>query len=195
MGVGKIAREGSVATGVRGIEAVVGAQGIHYLKKLEGEIGRLATILKASPHDVVDRVEKLLDQMKRLEKEIQKMKTRSGEAAGEEETVQEIKGVKVLTVLSTVDDAKLLREISDQKIQKLGSGILVLGAAAGDKVNLIIRVSKDLISKYHAGNLLKEIALIVGGTGGGRADMAQGGGSKPEALKEALNKVYTLVNV
>jgi alanyl-tRNA synthetase len=192
IGLLKITGEGSVAAGIRRVEAVVGAQGIHYLKRLEGEIDRLAAMLKANPHDVVDRVEKLLDQVKRLEKDLQKAKTRGAEG-GEQEEVREVKGVKVLTSIVAVDDPKLLRDLSDQKIQKLGSGIAALGAVTDGKVTLIIRVSKDLASKYHAGNILKEIAPIVGGTGGGRPDMAQGGGSKPEALKEALQKVPSLI--
>jgi alanyl-tRNA synthetase len=189
----KITGEGSVAAGIRRVEAVVGAQGIHYLKRLEGEIDRLAAMLKANPHDVVDRVEKLLDHVKRLEKDLQKAKTRGAEGGGEQEEIKEVKGVKVLTSIVAIDDPKLLRDLSDQKIQKLGSGILALGAANGDKVTLIIRVSKDLTSKYHAGNLLKEIAPIVGGTGGGRPDMAQGGGSKPESLNEALQRILSLI--
>jgi len=193
IGLLKVTAEGSVAAGVRRIEAVVGAQGLHYLKRMEGEIDRVAALLKSSPHDVVDRVEKLLDQVKKLEKDLQKMKTRGGDAAGEQEEIKDVNGVKVLTALVTIDDPKLLRDISDQKIQKLGSGILALGAVAGDKVTIIIRVSKDLTSKYHAGNILKEIAPIVGGTGGGRPDMAQGGGNKPEALKEALDKILSIL--
>ncbi len=193
IGLLKMVSEGSVAAGVRRIEAVVGRQGILYLKKMENEVSRLATILKASPAEVVDRVEKLLDQVKRLEKEMQKMKLRSPSDGGDQEEVREIKGIKVMTVLSSVDDPKVLRDLSDQKIEKLGSGILFLGSASGEKVILLLRVSKDLTSKFHAGNLLKEIAPIVGGTGGGRPDMAQGGGTKPELLKIALAKIYELV--
>ncbi len=191
IGLLKVTSEGSVAAGVRRIEAVVGNQGVSYLRKMEGEISRLAQILKATPSDVVDRVEKLLDQVKRLEKEIQKQKARP--EGDEKEEVREVKGIKVLTSLSSVDDGKALRDLSDQKIQKLGSGIVLLGSAAGDKVNLVVRVSKDLTSRFHAGNLLKEIAPIVGGTGGGRPDMAQGGGTRPEALKEALQRIYSLL--
>jgi alanyl-tRNA synthetase len=176
------------------VEAVVGAQGIHYLKKLESEVDRIAAMLKANPNDVVDRVQHLLDQMKKLEKDLQKAKTKGADAGGEQEEVKEVNGVKVLTSIVSIDDPKLLREISDQKIQKLGSGIMALGTTVDGKVTLIIRVSKDLTSKYHAGNILKEIAPIVGGTGGGRPDMAQGGGSKPEALKEALLKVSQIIS-
>jgi alanyl-tRNA synthetase len=194
IGLLKVTTEGSVAAGIRRIEAVVGPQGVNYLKRMEGEISRLAAILKTSPADVVDRVEKLLDQVKRLEKDIQKFKSRgAGEGGEEKEEVREVKGVKVLTLLSGVDDPKLLRDLSDQKIQKLGSGIVLLGSSGDGKVFLILRVSKDLTTKYHAGNLLKEIAPLVGGTGGGRPDMAQGGGSKPEALPEALKKIYSIL--
>jgi len=193
IGLLKITSEASVAAGIRRIEAVVGAQGIHYVKKLESEVDRIAQILKANPNDVVDRVEKLLDQVKKLEKDLQKAKTKGADAGGDLEELKEINGVKVLTAIVSIDDPKLLRDISDQKIQKLGSGILVLGAVNGDKVTLIVRVSKDLTEKYHAGNILKEIAPIVGGTGGGRSDMAQGGGSKPEGIKDALQKVLKMV--
>ncbi len=193
IGLLKITNEGSVAAGIRRVEAVVGAQGIHYLKRLESEIDRLASVLKTNPHDVVERVEKLLDQVKRLEKDLQKAKTKGVDAGGEQEELKDVNGVKVVTSIVAVEDPKLLRDLSDQKIQKLGSGIAALGCTNGDKVTLIIRVSKDMTSKYHAGNILKEIAPIVGGTGGGRPDMAQGGGSKPEALKEALQKIYGLI--
>jgi alanyl-tRNA synthetase len=193
IGLLKITSESSVAAGIRRVEAVVGAQGIHYVKKLESEVGRIAQMLKANPNDIVDRVEKLMDQVKKLEKDLQKAKTKGADAGGEQEEVKDVNGVKVLTSIVAVDDPKLLRDISDQKIQKLGSGIAALGAVSEGKVTLIVRVSKDLASKYHAGNILKEISPIVGGTGGGRPDMAQGGGSKPEALKEALQKVVSLI--
>ncbi len=193
IGLLKVTSEGSVAAGIRRIEAVVGAQGLHYLKKMESEIDRLASMLKSNPNDVVDRVQHLLDHVKRLEKDLHKAKTKGGEGAGEQEEIKDVNGVKVLTSIVSIDDPKLLRDVSDQKIQKLGSGVLALGAVSEGKVTLIIRVSKDLASKYHAGNILKEIAPIVGGTGGGRPDMAQGGGSKPEALKGALEKIYSLI--
>jgi alanyl-tRNA synthetase len=193
IGLLKITGEGSVAAGIRRVEAVVGVQGIHYLKKLESEIDRLAAMLKSNPHDVVERVEKMLDQVKRLEKDLQKAKTKGADAGGEQEEIKEVNGVRILTSIVSIEDPKLLRDLSDQKIQKLGSGIAALGAVADGKVTLIIRVSKDLTSKYHAGNILKEIAPIVGGTGGGRPDMAQGGGSKPEALKDALGKIFSFI--
>ncbi|HSA59282.1 MAG TPA: alanine--tRNA ligase, partial [bacterium] len=139
IGLLKITGEGSVAAGIRRVEAVVGVQASHYLKKLESEIDRLAAVLKANPHDVVDRVEKLLDQVKRLEKDLQKARTtmtRGAEGGGEQEEIKDVNGVKVLTSIVAIDDPKLLRDLSDQKIQKLGSGIAALGAANGDKVTL-----------------------------------------------------------
>ena len=191
IGLLKVTAEGSVAAGVRRIEAVVGDQGIHYLRKIESEISRLSTLLKTSPAELMDRVEKLIDQTRKLEKELQKYKMSSG--GEEQEEMREVKGVKVLTFLTSVDDPKILRDLSDQKIQKVGSGVVLLGAASNDKVTLILRVSKDLAGKIHAGNLMKDLAALVGGTGGGRPDMAQGGGNRPEALKGALQKIYELI--
>ncbi len=194
IGLLKVMSEGSVAAGVRRMEAIVGTQGVHYLRKLESEIVRMAGLLKSAPAEVGDRVEKLLEQVKRLEKEIQKYKLGAlGDSGGDQEDMREVKGIKVLTLLSCTDDPKVLRDLSDQKIQKLGSGIALLGASAGDKVSLILRVSKDLVQKYHAGHLMKELAPLVGGTGGGRPDMAQGGGTKPELLKETLQKIFSLI--
>jgi alanyl-tRNA synthetase len=192
IGLLKLVSEGSVAAGVRRIEAVVGNQAVHYMRKMEGEIHRLASLLKSSPADVAERVEKLLDQVKRLEKEIQKQKTK-GVSGEEKEETKEINGVKVLTFIAPLDDPKILRELSDQKIQKLGQGIALLGAVSDGKVTLILRVSKDLTSKYNAGNLMKELSAMVGGTGGGRPDMAQGGGTNPAALPEAIQKFYSLI--
>jgi alanyl-tRNA synthetase len=88
---------------------------------------------------------------------------------------------------------KALRELSDQLISKLGSGLSVLGSATGDKATLIVRVSKDLTSRFHAGDIVKELAPLVGGSGGGRPDMAQAGGSDVAGLKNALSKVYELI--
>ncbi len=193
IGLLKITNESSVAAGVRRIEAVVGSQGVHYLRRLDGDVSKLAGLLKTTPFDIIDRVEKLLDQVKKLEKDVQKYKMGAAGTGTDQEEVQEIKGVKVLTLLSATDDSKLLRDLSDQKIQKLGSGIALLAAVAGEKVSLILRVSKDLASKYHAGNIMKELAPIVGGTGGGRPDMAQGGGTQPSSIKGVFQKLFELL--
>lgn len=194
IGLLKVTSEGSVAAGVRRIEAVVGSQGVNYLRQMEGEVSRLAALLKTSPGALMDRVGKLLDQVKNLEREVQKHKSGpAGTGTEESEETREVKGIKILTVLSPVGDPKALRDISDQKIQKLGSGIAALGAIVGDRVSLIVRVSKDLTGQYNAGALIKPLCDLVGGTGGGRPDMAQGGGNKPGALKEALEKIYLIV--
>jgi alanyl-tRNA synthetase len=107
--------------------------------------------------------------------------------------VKEVKGIKVLAAAVGESDPKRLREMTDGLKDKLKSGIIVLGGKEEGKVSLIIVVTKDLTKQYHAGNLIKEIAQIVGGSGGGRPDMAQAGGTKPEKLTEALNKIYELV--
>ena len=154
----------------------------------------MATALKVAPALVAERVEKLLGQVRDLEKalEQEKRKKMGGSAGADAEEIREIKGVKVLTSVSSVGDAKLLREVSDRLIQKIGSGIVAVGTTEGDKVSVIVRVSKDLTEKYQAGELIKPIADAVGGKGGGRPDMAQAGGNQPTALPEALRKIFSL---
>lgn len=193
VGLLKLVSESSVAAGVRRVEAVVGDAGLRHLRKMEEGLLKASTLLKSTPHDLVDRVEKLLDQIKKLEKDVQKYKMGSAGGA-EQEDLFEVHGVKVLVLKSATDDAKILRELSDQKIQKLGSGVALLAGVAGDKMSLILRVSKDLSSKYPAGTLMKELAPILGGTGGGRPDMAQGGGSDVSKWSEAVHKLKLLLS-
>lgn len=189
IGLLKLVSESSVAAGVRRVEAVVGNPGLHYLRKMEDSLLKASTLLKSTPAELIDRVEKMLDQMKKLEKEVQKYKLGSASGSADQEENFEVNGVKVSILKSATDDAKVLRELSDQKIQKLGSGIALLAGIAGDKISLILRVSKDLSSKYQAGALMKELAPILGGTGGGRPDMAQGGGSDISKWNEAIQKL------
>jgi alanyl-tRNA synthetase len=120
-----------------------------------------------------------------------KMATMS--AAGVDDEVREINGVKVLAKQVPADGANALREAADQFRDRLKSGVVALGSEAGGKAMLIVVVTKDLTGKFHAGKIVKEIAAVVGGGGGGRPDMAQAGGSKPEKLAEALEKVYSIV--
>ncbi len=194
IGLLKITSEGSVAAGVRRIEAMAGRQGMACLRNIENEVLRLAHLLKTTPAELGDRVEKMLEQVRRLEKDLLKARTGSaGQSGDDKEETHEIKDIKVLTLVTALDDPKLLREISDQKIQKLGAGVALLASAHEGKVSMILRVSKELSSKYHAGHLMKELSAIVGGTGGGRPDMAQGGGTRPEAIPEAIAKLRSLL--
>jgi alanyl-tRNA synthetase len=190
----KILSESSVASGVRRIEAMTGADTIQYLRKLEGQIQDLARQLKVAPEEVLDRVAKQGEQLKKAEREISKLKAElagggSGGQPDVSEQIKEIGGVKVLASRRDLDDVEGLRALSDQMIQKLGSGIAVLGSAANGKATLIVRVSKDLTGKFKAGDIVKELAKEVGGSGGGRPDMAQAGGPDVAGLDRALEKV------
>ncbi len=189
IGLFKITGESSVAAGVRRIEAIAGQEALRRLQELEGQMAQLATSLKVAPAQVLERIEKLLAQIKDLEKSLDRAK-RQQSSGGDTEELREIQGVKVLTSLSSVGDGKLLREVSDRLIQKLGSGIVAVGTVEGDKVSIIVRVSPDLTTKFKAGELIKPLAEKVGGKGGGRPDMAQAGGANTAALQETLQSIY-----
>ncbi|EKD41435.1 MAG: hypothetical protein ACD_73C00722G0002, partial [uncultured bacterium] len=164
------------------------------LKRFEND---LSAKLKAAPEEIPAKIAKLSERVRELEKEISRVKSQAAMGGGKEDyltKVKEIKGVKVLVLEVEIDDAKALREFSDQVKSRLGSGISVVASKAGGKVSIIVTVSKDLAEKYHAGNIIRELAAIVGGKGGGRPDMAQAGGSDTSKLPEALNKVYELVS-
>ncbi|MBI4196572.1 MAG: alanine--tRNA ligase [Deltaproteobacteria bacterium] len=173
----KLVQESSVAAGIRRVEAVVGDSALRKLQEMEDQISKIAGSLRVPATQVAERVEKLLEQIKTLEKELEHQRKRAATGSGGvEERVEEVKGVRLHFLKLELDDAKALRDLSDQKIQKFGSGILFLAGVGGEKMSLILRVSKDLTGRYDAGKLLKEIASSIGGSGGGRADMAQGGG-------------------
>jgi alanyl-tRNA synthetase len=200
IGFFKILSDSSAAAGVRRIEAATGANALEYVRDLEQKWRQLAKKLKATPEEVLDRVDKQSELLKKYEKELSQLKTKlaaGGRAAGGEadllQGVKEISGVKVLAVRQDIEDVKALREFSDHVKDKLGSGITVIGSAAEGKVTLIVRVSKDLTGRFNASNLIKELAPLVAGSGGGKPDMAQAGGSRIEGLDEALRKVYDVV--
>jgi len=195
VGLCKIIGESSVAQGVRRLEAVTGLGSMDYLRKVEDELGAASTRLKAAPFEVSARVDKLLTEQRGLEKQIAALKSKlaSGGARDLMSDVVEVDGVKVLATSTEVADAKTLRETGDMLRDKLGSGVVVLAGVDGDKVALLAMVSKDLTGRFHAGQLLKSVAQVLGGRGGGRPDMAQGGGKDaqkvPEALQVALSEV------
>jgi len=188
IGLLKIVHESAIAAGVRRIEAVTGKEALAHVQKVEEELNGTAGLFKASILEVHDRAEKLLKHIKELEKEIETLKGKlavrdSGDLISQ---AKEIKGVKVLAAEVDITDAKTLRDFGDKLRDKIGSGLILLGGKSADKVMLLCMVTKDLTKKYHAGNIIKEIAPLVGGSGGGRPDMAQAGGTKPENLPRAL---------
>jgi alanyl-tRNA synthetase len=182
----KIVSEGSVAAGVRRIEALSGRALVEYVQQLEHERRELAGLLKVSPQDVAARVQRLTEQVKNLERDARQAKVNAVGDADLMAQMQEVNGVKVLACAVDGVDPKALREIGDRYKQKLGSGIVALGTVDGEKATVIVMVTKDLSSTYKAGELIQSITNALGGKGGGRPDMAQGGGPNVGALADAL---------
>lgn len=189
IGLFKIIHETGIAAGVRRIEAVTGQFAVQYVQKLECQLQTAALELKGDIFTVAERIEHQQDRTRTLEKELEQLKAKLAAQAGSTllDQVQMIGDVKVLVADLEGVEAKSLRTTLDDLKVKLNSGIVVLGTANGDKVNLIAGVTKDLTTKVKAGDLVNIAAEQVGGRGGGRPDMAQAGGSKPSALPEALN--------
>ena len=196
IGMFKMLSEVGIAAGVRRIEAVAGRQAYQAFKREEQSLRDVAQLLKTNDLDVAPRVEKLVAQTRGLEKELDQFKhklqtSQAGDVVG---GAREIKGIKVLARRADGMDAKDLRDFGDKLRDKLGSGILALGSVKDDKVSLIVMVSKDLTGRFHAGTIIKELAPILGGTGGGKPDMAQSGGKDPAKLEAALEALYAIIN-
>jgi alanyl-tRNA synthetase len=192
----KIIGESSVAAGIRRIEALTGTGALEYIQNQEKTLKETAALLRAAPQDLTGRVEKLLAQQKELEKEIEKVKAQamSRQFAPSGQDIRETDGIKVLSQQVNADSAKDLRVMLDNLKDQIKSGVVVLGAEAADgKAMLICGVTEDLTHKYHAGEIIKELSAKVGGRGGGRPDMAQGGGPQTENLSEALERVFEIL--
>ncbi len=197
VGFFKLESESGVAAGVRRIEAVTGQGALETVRQREKILDEIGAQLGARDSAAVDRLEKLLAREKELEKKLRAMEQKlaggAGGAAAEEE-VREIAGVKLVTRKLEGVEPRTLREMADRMRQKHGSAVVALGSVLGDgKVALLVAVTPDLIAKIKAGDIIKEIAPIVGGTGGGRPDLAQAGGKDASKLDEALAKVAELV--
>jgi alanyl-tRNA synthetase len=188
IGFFKIVSESSVAAGVRRIEAVTGTSALAHVQGTEKILHDAAIRLKDAPQNVTERIDKLLAETKRLEKEVEQLKaviaSQSVAQAGDD--IQEVRGVKLLARKVDVDSPAALRDMVDRFRDKLESGVVVLGTQSGGKALLIVGVTSDLTGRFHAGNIVKALAAIVGGGGGGKADLAQAGGSQPEKLGEAI---------
>jgi alanyl-tRNA synthetase len=195
IGLFRIVGESSVASGVRRIEALTGEAALVYTQQAARILQDTAHLIKEKPPGVPRRVKKMLSDLKAFEKEVEHLKTKAASEAGGTSTdaVKSINGVKVMAQSVAVDTPAALRNLADQYKDKIKTGIVALGSKSGSKAMLIVAVTKDLTAKYHAGNIVKEIAAVVGGSGGGRPDMAQAGGTRPEHLEQALAKVYEVV--
>ncbi|GAB4507911.1 MAG: alanine--tRNA ligase [Sulfuricaulis sp.] len=191
IGLFKIVSEGGVASGVRRIEAVTGTGVLTYLYERENKLREAAEMLRASPEEVPRKVEQLTQRLKGLEKEMDQLrgKLAAGGSKDLAAEAKEIKGIKVLATRLDGMDAKGLRDALDRLKDKLAPAAIVLAAVADNKVTLIAGVTKELAGRLHAGELVNQVALGVGGKGGGRPDMAQAGGTNPAGLQAALESV------
>ena len=195
IGVFRILSEGAVAANVRRIEALTGASALYHDQEKDENLKKASGLLKISPDKLVERLQRLLDENRGKEREIETLKSRLFSEKSEDlvQDGREIEGISVVAKELEADTPKELREAVDRIKDKLGSGIVLLGAKAKGKVMLICAVTKDLTNRFNAGHIIREVSGIVGGKGGGRPDMAQGGGDKPEKLKEALEAIDRLI--
>lgn len=191
IGLFKIVSEGGIAAGIRRIEAVTGEQAFALVQQQSQLLNQIASKLKTDQPGIAERVDAVLDHTKTLEKEISQLKQQMASQAGSDllSAAYEINGTKILSSKLEGVEAKSLRNMVDELKNKLGSGIVVLGVAADEKVSLIVGVTKDLTNQVKAGELVNFVASQVGGKGGGRPDMAQAGGNNPAHLDEALASV------
>ncbi len=188
IGLFKIVAEGGVASGVRRVEAVTGANALSYLQGLENTVDQVAGALRSAPGEVLERIGQMQDQVKALEKEIAALKGKLASSQGDELVGQavDVNGIKVLAARLEGADAKTLRETMDKLKDKLKTAAIVLAAVDGEKVQLAAGVTKDSIGKIKAGELVNFVAQQVGGKGGGKPDMAMAGGTNPAGLEAAL---------
>jgi alanyl-tRNA synthetase len=195
IGLFKILSESGIAAGVRRIEAVTGRGALDWVNGNETLLRDVAGLVKSGRDDVAAKVGQLLDRTKTLEREIQALRRKLASGGGRDvlQEVQVVNGIKVLAVRLDGADAKSLRDTADQLKDKLASGVVVLAAVEGDKVSLVATITKDLTGKLKAGDLIKPVAELVGGRGGGRPDFAQAGGNRPENVDQALALVPGLV--
>jgi alanyl-tRNA synthetase len=195
IGFFKIISESGVAAGVRRIEAVTGQAAFDWVIRTDQVLRDVAAMLRGSREDVDEKVRELVERSRRLEKEVQQLKSKlaSGQSGDLSTQAKDVDGIKVLAVQVDGADAKALRDAMDRLRDKLGSSVIVLAAVNEGKVVLVAGVSADLLAEFKAGEIVGAVAAQVGGRGGGRADFAQAGGTQPENLGAALAGVENLV--
>ena len=191
----KIISESGVASGVRRIEAVTGQEAYRLDKDNEDSLDMIANLTKSNSANVLEKVKQLISNQKNLEKQISSFKKQLASDQGSDlaSSAEDINGIKLLATEVSGVSAKDLRDLADKLKDKLGTAVVVLAVVSGKKVSLISAVTKNLTDKYQAGVILNHVASQIGGKGGGRSDMAQGGGTEPEKLSDALNSVKDLI--
>jgi alanyl-tRNA synthetase len=194
----KITSDEAIASGVRRIRAITGFDAFERFREDEKLIDRSLGALKTQRDNLPNAIERLQDELKRIRREIDDLKLKIatgaiGGASSNGDEARDISGVKVLGKVVDGLDANGSRQLSDTLLARLKSGVVVLGRKDEGKVSIIVRVSNDLTDKIKAGNVIKEIVPIVGGRGGGKPDMAEGGGSEPDKLSEAIDASYKVI--
>jgi len=195
IGLLKIVSESGVAAGVRRIEALTGEGAYRFIKEEERELWEIASSLKSVPGELSTKIERLLERQRELERELSSFQDKLAyqELSNLLPFIKEVRGVKVLSAKVDGKDIKRMREFVDTLKGKIGSGIILLGGESQNKVSLIMGVTSDLTHRFKANELIKKIALRIGGTGGGRADFAQAGGTDSQKLDEALKAIDDLI--
>jgi len=194
----KITSDEAIASGVRRIRAITGLDAYARFREDEVLIDRSLDVLKTQRDQLPNAIERLQDELKRIRREMDDLKLKIatgsiGGASSNGDEVREIAGVKVIGKIVEGLDANGMRQLSDTLLARLKSGVVVLGRREEGKAGIIVRVSDDLTAKVKAGSVIKEIVPIVGGKGGGRPDMAEGGGNEPDKLPEALDAGYKVI--
>ena len=194
IGCFKIVSEGSVASGVRRIEALTGIGVRGYFNKMEASYNEAAVKAKTEPANLTKKIEDMQAQIKELQAEIAKMKSANAKDALGDVAIEEINGVNLVTQKLSGVGMNELRELGDQLKGQIGEGVIALASEADGKVNLMVMATDGAMQHgAHAGNIIKAIAPLVGGGGGGRPNMAQAGGKDPSGIEAALNKVKELL--
>jgi alanyl-tRNA synthetase len=195
IGLFKLVSESSVAAGTRRIEALTGEGVLKHLRQASETLGLLAETLRAKPDELLQAVEKLTESEKKLRKQLesQQMKHAAAQAGDLLENAVEVKGVRVIAARVEATDRAAMRQMVDNLRPRLGSGVIVLGAVADEKVSLVAAVSSDLTSRLDAGKIVKAAAAIVEGSGGGRKDLAEAGGRNPAKLDESLRAAVAII--
>jgi len=196
IGIIKVLSENGIAAGIRRIEAVTGERALEYMERKSEILKDISEIIKCSEKDIINKLNQINAELKEKDKEIYQLKSKLASGSEEEilKNIKEIKSIRVATAVLKDVDSDSLRNLGDKIKDKIVSGLVVLGSREGDKVQFLAMATKDVIAKgIHCGNIIKEIAKIAGGGGGGRPDMAQAGGKLPEKLNEAINEVQNIV--
>ena len=195
IGLFKIVSEGAIAAGVRRILAFTGPEALKLVHEEEQQLARVAAALRAAPKDVALRAEQAASRIKELERELESLQRKQATAKSSElaQGARDVRGVKVLAARHDSGDPEAMRELADKLRDQLKSGIVVLGGEKDGKATLLVAVTSDLVKKYRAGDLVKELSKTLGGRGGGKPDLAQAGGGDPAQLDAALARAYDLV--